>query len=92
MNGSCVVFDPLDGSSNIDAGVNVGTIFGVYKLVSTITLGSSVILTVYRYRERDQRALWKMCFVQERRWLLPGTRCEPISLSYSRAALLVVLN
>ncbi|KAK8864223.1 hypothetical protein IAR55_001469 [Kwoniella newhampshirensis] len=28
----CVVFDPLDGSSNIDAGVNVGTIFGVYKV------------------------------------------------------------
>lgn len=25
-----VVFDPLDGSSNIDAGVPVGTIFGVY--------------------------------------------------------------
>jgi hypothetical protein len=31
---SCVVFDPLDGSSNIDAGVNVGTIFGIYKVVS----------------------------------------------------------
>lgn len=30
----CVVFDPLDGSSNIDAGVNIGTIFGIYKLVS----------------------------------------------------------
>jgi len=29
----CVVFDPLDGSSNIDAGVNIGTIFGVYKVV-----------------------------------------------------------
>lgn len=29
---SAVVFDPLDGSSNIDAGVNVGTIFGVYKV------------------------------------------------------------
>jgi fructose-1,6-bisphosphatase I len=29
----CVVFDPLDGSSNIDAGVNVGTIFGVYQIV-----------------------------------------------------------
>lgn len=28
----CVVFDPLDGSSNIDAGVNVGTIFGVYQV------------------------------------------------------------
>lgn len=28
----CVVFDPLDGSSNIDAGVNIGTIFGVYLI------------------------------------------------------------
>jgi len=28
----CVVFDPLDGSSNIDAGVNIGTIFGIYAL------------------------------------------------------------
>lgn len=25
-----IVFDPLDGSSNIDAGVNIGTIFGIY--------------------------------------------------------------
>lgn len=31
----CVVFDPLDGSSNIDAGVNVGTIFGIYRVVRT---------------------------------------------------------
>ncbi|KIJ44295.1 hypothetical protein M422DRAFT_168445 [Sphaerobolus stellatus SS14] len=28
----CVVFDPLDGSSNIDAGVNIGTIFGIYRI------------------------------------------------------------
>ena len=28
----CVVFDPLDGSSNIDAGVNVGTIFGIFHV------------------------------------------------------------
>lgn len=28
----CVVFDPLDGSSNIDCGVAVGTIFGIYHL------------------------------------------------------------
>jgi len=27
----CVAFDPLDGSSNIDAGVNVGTIFGIWR-------------------------------------------------------------
>lgn len=25
------VFDPLDGSSNVDAGVPVGTIFGIFK-------------------------------------------------------------
>ncbi|KAI8925845.1 fructose-1,6-bisphosphatase class 1/Sedoheputulose-1,7-bisphosphatase [Entophlyctis helioformis] len=28
----CVVFDPLDGSSNIDCGVSVGTIFGIYRV------------------------------------------------------------
>ena len=28
--GYAVVFDPLDGSSNIDANVSVGTIFGIY--------------------------------------------------------------
>jgi len=33
----CVVFDPLDGSSNIDAGVNIGTIFGIYHIVSLAT-------------------------------------------------------
>ena len=28
-----VVCDPIDGSSNLDAGVSVGTIFGVYRLL-----------------------------------------------------------
>lgn len=28
----CVCFDPLDGSSNIDCGVSIGTIFGVYRI------------------------------------------------------------
>ncbi|KAK9829434.1 hypothetical protein WJX72_005853 [[Myrmecia] bisecta] len=28
----CVVFDPLDGSSNIDCGVSIGTIFGIYPM------------------------------------------------------------
>lgn len=32
----CVVFDPLDGSSNIDCGVSVGTIFGIYHVVPKI--------------------------------------------------------
>ena len=30
-----VCFDPLDGSSNIDANVSVGSIFGIYKKVSS---------------------------------------------------------
>ena len=29
-----VVMDPLDGSSNIDAGVSVGTVFGIFRRVS----------------------------------------------------------
>ncbi|XP_021285308.1 fructose-1,6-bisphosphatase, cytosolic isoform X1 [Herrania umbratica] len=28
----CVVFDPLDGSSNIDCAVSIGTIFGIYMV------------------------------------------------------------
>ncbi|CAN6445413.1 unnamed protein product [Victoria cruziana] len=36
----CVVFDPLDGSSNIDCGVSIGTIFGIYavKVAADATL------------------------------------------------------
>lgn len=30
-----VCFDPLDGSSNIDAGVSIGSIFGIYKRTET---------------------------------------------------------
>ncbi len=30
--GYCVTFDPLDGSSNIDCGVSIGTIFGIYPV------------------------------------------------------------
>ncbi|MDR0454585.1 MAG: class 1 fructose-bisphosphatase [Deferribacteraceae bacterium] len=29
-----IVFDPLDGSSNIDVNVNIGTIFGIYKKIN----------------------------------------------------------
>ncbi len=31
-----VVFDPLDGSSNIDVNVSVGTIFGIYRRVTEL--------------------------------------------------------
>jgi fructose-1,6-bisphosphatase I len=37
MNGKYVVlFDPLDGSSNIDVNVSIGTIFSIYKRVSPV--------------------------------------------------------
>ncbi|HEX8430899.1 MAG TPA: class 1 fructose-bisphosphatase [Longimicrobium sp.] len=36
----CVLFDPLDGSSNIDANVSVGTIFSVHRKVSDHPRGS----------------------------------------------------
>lgn len=32
-----VVFDPLDGSSNIDCGVSIGSIFGIYRVPSGCT-------------------------------------------------------
>ena len=32
-----MVFDPLDGSSNIDVNVSVGTIFGIYRRISDAT-------------------------------------------------------
>eukprot|EP01084_Bolivina_argentea_P134818 237686_1 len=35
----CVVFDPLDGSSNIDANVSVGTIFGILRVKSDVKNG-----------------------------------------------------
>ena len=41
----CVVFDPLDGSSNIDCGVSIGTIFGIYKVVSAL-----ITLTLFYIR------------------------------------------
>ena len=47
-----VVFDPLDGSSNIDVNVNVGTIFGVVRKVgnveaSVLRLGTGQVAAGY---------------------------------------------
>lgn len=35
------VFDPLDGSSNIDCNVSVGSIFGIYRCVRTHDEGNT---------------------------------------------------
>lgn len=50
-----VVFDPLDGSSNIDCGVSIGTIFGIYTVKDTAEVsvedalqpGSSLVAAGY---------------------------------------------
>lgn len=73
----CVVFDPLDGSSNIDAGVNIGTIFGIYKVVSRDILWILV---------RQPNCLWlfsgmvqwvplRTSYGQVARWSLLATQC-----------------
>ena len=38
-----IIFDPLDGSSNIDVNVNVGTIFSVHKRMATGNLNASIL-------------------------------------------------
>lgn len=47
----CVVFDPLDGSSNIESGLPTGTIFGIYKINkfndNYINKGSELIVSGY---------------------------------------------
>ena len=43
-----VVFDPLDGSSNIDCGVSIGTIYGIYKKEKTEAPSVSNVLKVCR--------------------------------------------
>ncbi len=40
-----VIFDPLDGSSNIDVNVNVGTIFSVHERVDGTTLEEAMLQT-----------------------------------------------
>jgi fructose-1,6-bisphosphatase I len=36
----CLLYDPLDGSSNIDANISVGTIFSIHRKVSTGARGT----------------------------------------------------
>jgi fructose-1,6-bisphosphatase I len=40
-----IVFDPLDGSSNIDVNVNVGTIFSIHKRLPEADLTASILQT-----------------------------------------------
>ena len=41
------VFDPLDGSRNIDAGIPTGTIFGIYKASGGSQVPSNIVHHAY---------------------------------------------
>lgn len=46
-----LLFDPLDGSSNIDANVNIGTIFSIYRRVSNSGKGTLADCTQPGYKQ-----------------------------------------
>ena len=54
QNSYVVLIDPLDGSSNIDVNVSVGTIFSVYRRISKI--GSSATVDDFLQKGRNQVA------------------------------------
>jgi hypothetical protein len=73
----CVVFDPLDGSSNIDAGVNIGTIFGIYQIVSSFPSSFLSTTCVNRLcdRPQTQRARSLTCCGLVVKWWLRDIQC-----------------
>ena len=72
----CVVFDPLDGSSNIDAGVNIGTIFGIWRIVSTRPFYLPCTLAHARENSNQaRRAPSRMSCAPAARWSQRVTRC-----------------
>ncbi len=46
-----LLYDPLDGSSNIDANVTIGTIFSIYRRVSTASKGTLADCTQPGYKQ-----------------------------------------
>lgn len=54
QNSYIILIDPLDGSSNIDVNVSVGTIFSVYRRISEI--GNSVSIDDFLQKGRNQVA------------------------------------
>lgn len=65
-----VVFDPLDGSSNIDSGVSIGTIFGIYKVVQ---------FSYHQLRMNQMSPLRKPFFLPVENWWLQAMPCTGAS-------------
>jgi fructose-1,6-bisphosphatase I len=64
-----VVFDPLDGSSNIDAAVSTGSIWGIYRPNEECLTNLGENPTVSNYRARDRHgslgfvAMYRPCLL-----------------------------
>lgn len=56
-----ILTDPLDGSSNIDVNVAVGTIFSIYRRVSPI--GSPITLEDFCNQVIDKSGCWLHCIL-----------------------------
>lgn len=67
--GYCVTFDPLDGSSNIDCGVSIGTIFGIYPVREGSTGDESDVLRVrLHFIFTDRCVLFPRCRLRRVDW------------------------
>lgn len=64
-----VLMDPLDGSSNIDVNVSVGTIFSIYRRVTPVGTPLPKKISCNRATDRSPRAMW--CMAPRRCWFTP---------------------
>ncbi len=56
-----VMFDPLDGSSNIDCGVSIGTIYGIFKKPAAEAASVKNVLRVRRCPSPAEDNAWPEC-------------------------------
>lgn len=83
-----VTFDPLDGSSNIDCGVSIGTIFGIFKVVRIfiILAFQSVCVFIYSFihcRKMKPTPTSPIVFVAVVNLLLLVTVCTVLTVNLS---------
>lgn len=83
-----VAFDPLDGSSNIDCLVSIGSIFGIWKKVTMCPLSLSIILPLF-LSSSDQVCEGPAC---ESDLLQPGRDLVAAGYALYGSATMIVLS
>lgn len=63
-----VTFDPLDGSSNIDSNITIGTIFGIFieEDIKNKTLGESIVASGYCLYGGSTQLVWTSKFSEDK--------------------------